>query len=250
MNATTRRSARPAVLLLALAVTADTGCKRKSPDDLALEARPVTKALPPLALNDSTPELLLTWVDARGDAHMVTKPADVPTEGRDQVRVVVSSREDGTRDLFYVANLTLKNPDGNYAVTNVPREEWDAMIAKRRRAFAAASAPAGEAPSDDARDPSEAGAAAPAKFTVVVYGAEWCGACHEAMAYLKRRRVPAVEKDIEKDPAADAEMRAKLARAGVRGGSIPVIDVNGKILIGFEAHALDAAVAGANAIAL
>ncbi len=56
-----------------------------------------------------------------------------------------------------------------------------------------------------------------------------------------------IEKDIEQDPAAQSEMQAKLARAGVHGGSIPVIDVKGKILIGFEPHTLDAAVRGAGA---
>jgi glutaredoxin len=251
MNRLGRRSGQRAiaVALLGLAIGTSGACKRKSPDDAALEARPVPKTLPALTLKDDTPDLLLTWVDARGDAHLVKKPEDVPTEGRDQVRVVVSTREEGTGELFYVANLTVKNPDGTYAVTHVPRVEWDGMIAKRRRAFAAANAPAGEA-SGTGEPTDEAGDAATPRLTVVVYGASWCGACHEAMAYLKRRRVPAVEKDIEKDPGADAEMRAKLARAGIHGGSIPVIDVGGKILIGFEAHALDAAVRGASAIAL
>jgi glutaredoxin len=82
-------------------------------------------------------------------------------------------------------------------------------------------------------------------FTVIVYGASWCGACHEAVAYMKKRHIPVVEKDIEADEGAAKEMQKKLARAGVRGGSIPVIDVNGKILVGFEAHALESAVRAA-----
>ena len=44
--------------------------------------------------------------------------------------------------------------------------------------------------------------------------------------------------------------QAKLSRAGVHGGSIPVIDVKGKILVGFEPHSLEAAVAGASAVTL
>jgi len=98
--------------------------------------------------------------------------------------------------------------------------------------------------------PRRARSAQATAFTVIVYGASWCGACHEAVAYLKRRRVPVVEKDIEQDPGAESEMQAKLARAGVHGGSIPVIDVKGKILIGFEPHALEAAVRGASSVAL
>jgi glutaredoxin len=237
--------------LCLLAVTP--GCKSRPPDELAQDNAPQPTTLPPLTFNDDTPDLLLTWVSARGDANTVGKPADVPTEGRDQVRVVVTTKEDGTRDLFYVANLTVKNPDGTYPVTTLPRNEWDAIIVKRRQAFAAASAPPAEepAPEPSAPDsPAPAAKAPAASFTVIVYGASWCGACHQAVAYLKSRKVPVVEKDIEQDPAAESEMRAKLARAGAHGGSIPVIDVKGRILIGFEPHQLDAAVRGASAVAL
>jgi glutaredoxin len=132
------------------------------------------------------------------------------------------------------------------------RREWDNLISERRQALAAAAASAAapdlpEPPS--AADPG--GKVQAANFTVIIYGASWCGACHQAVAYLKRRKVPFVEKDIEQDPAAEREMRTKLARAGVQsGGSIPVIDVKGKILVGFEPHALEAAVVGASAVTL
>ncbi|HEX9296807.1 MAG TPA: glutaredoxin domain-containing protein [Polyangiaceae bacterium] len=237
-----------AALFAAFTMVLSPGCKRRPLDELPPEQDPPTQTLPALTLTDDTPDLLMTWVDGRGDAHTAKKPADVPMEGRDQVRVMMTTREEGTRNLFYVANLTVKNLDGTYPVTTMPRVEWDAMIAKRRQAFAASSA----APKND--EPPSPGAqadpAVPASFTVIVYGAAWCGACHEAVAYLKRRKVPVVEKDIEQDPAAEQEMRTKLARAGFHGGSIPVIDVKGKILIGFEPHALEAAVRGASAVAL
>jgi glutaredoxin len=238
--------------LVAAMLSSLSGCKRRPTDELGQDNAPQVKSLPPLNITDDTPDLLLTWVSARGDANTVGKPADVPTEGRDQVRVVVTTKEDGARDLFYVTNLTVKNPDGTYPVTTMPRTEWDAVILKRRQAFAAPSA----APTEEqAQEPPHGAGQAPVakpptSFTVIVYGAEWCGACHQAVAYLKSRKVPVIEKDIEQDPAADTEMRAKLARAGVHGGSIPVIDVKGRILIGFEPHQLDAAVRGANAITL
>jgi hypothetical protein len=40
-------------------------------------------------------------------------------------------------------------------------------------------------------------------------------------------------------------MSRKLEKAGTRGGSIPVIDVGGRVLIGFDPGALDAAVSAA-----
>jgi glutaredoxin len=240
------------VIVTAAVFATAPGCKRRPSDELAQDNAAQPKTLPPLTLTDDTPDLLLTWVSARGDANTVAKPADVPTEGRDQVRVVVTTKEDGTRDLFYVTNLTVKNPDGAYPVTTMPRQEWDAIIVKRRVAFAAPSAaPTEEQAPEPPKGAGQAQAAKPpASFTVIVYGAAWCGACHQAVAYLKSRKVPVIEKDIEQDPAAENEMHAKLARAGIHGGSIPVIDVKGRILIGFEPHQLDAAVRGANAVTL
>jgi glutaredoxin len=76
---------------------------------------------------------------------------------------------------------------------------------------------------------------------VVIYGAEWCGACHDAARYLRRKGIPYVEKDIEKDPSAAHEMQTKLASRGLRAGSIPVIDVRGKVMVGFNPAEIDAA---------
>jgi glutaredoxin len=76
---------------------------------------------------------------------------------------------------------------------------------------------------------------------VIIYGASWCGACHEAVAYLKRKGIAFVEKDIEEDANAAREMQAKLARAGKRSGSIPVLDVRGKVMVGFNAREVDSA---------
>jgi glutaredoxin len=246
MKKATRRTARLWLVLLALGASmVSAGCKRRpAVDELPAESDDEkNKPLPALTLTDDTPDLLLTWLDDRGDTHVAHKPADVAPEGRAQVRVVVTTREEGTRSSFYVANLNAKNPAGSYVVATMPRTEWDAIITKRRQAFAqpAPSANPDEPPGDNGS------LARPAKFTVIVYGASWCGACHEAVAYLKSHKVPVIEKDIEQDPAANSEMQSKLARAGVHGGSIPVIDVKGKILIGFEPHALEAAMRGAGA---
>jgi glutaredoxin len=80
-----------------------------------------------------------------------------------------------------------------------------------------------------------------AQTTVIIYGAEWCGPCHEAAAYLRRKGIPFVEKDIEKDPQAAHEMQSKLKMNGIRTGSIPVIDVRGKVMVGFSAGSIDEA---------
>jgi hypothetical protein len=64
---------------------------------------------------------------------------------------------------------------------------------------------------------------------------------------MKAKGIPFVLKDIETTPGAAAEMRAKLAQVGQHGGSIPVIDVRGQILVGFSAGAVDRALSRAPA---
>jgi glutaredoxin len=81
------------------------------------------------------------------------------------------------------------------------------------------------------------------KEPVTIYGAEWCGPCHQAAAFLTRRGVPFVQRNVDKDSDAAREMNDKLDSAGLSGGAIPVIDVNGLILVGFSARAVDRALA-------
>src|SRR5690606_8218203 len=52
----------------------------------ASDDAPSPNELPPLTLRDDTPDLLLTWIDDKGDFHVVPKPSDVPEAGRKQVR--------------------------------------------------------------------------------------------------------------------------------------------------------------------
>src|SRR5262249_35753585 len=79
---------------------------------------------------------------------------------------------------------------------------------------------------------------------VVIYGASWCGPCHQAADYLKARGVLYVLKDIESTPGAREEMVAKCARLGMEPRAIPILDVGGQILVGFNAEKIDRALAG------
>jgi glutaredoxin len=78
--------------------------------------------------------------------------------------------------------------------------------------------------------------------TAIVYGADWCKPCHEAERYLRSLGVAVTKKDIEESRAAQAEMREKLARVNRAGAGIPVIDVMGKIFVGYSPGPLKQAV--------
>lgn len=230
-------------LLLAAIVALAPACGKKSDDGTA----PVAEgSLPALSIKDDTPDLMLTWIDEKGDTHVVIHPPDVPAAGRALVRVVVADREAGTRDLFYVADLTRKRDDGSYDTRTMRRREWEAEIEKRREAYLAKVAPppqqqpSGSPGADKPPPPQGQG-----QFTVIIYGASWCGPCHEAADYFRKKGVAYVMKDIEETPGAAAEMRDKLKRAGRSGSSIPVIDVRGQIIVGYSPQALDRALAKA-----
>jgi glutaredoxin len=75
----------------------------------------------------------------------------------------------------------------------------------------------------------------PAGEPVVIYGASWCAACAAAKAYMARRAIPFVERDVEEDPSAARARDAALASVGLgQTKSLPVIDVRGTVTIGFQ----------------
>jgi glutaredoxin-like YruB-family protein len=68
---------------------------------------------------------------------------------------------------------------------------------------------------------------------VVVYSTEWCPWCVRLKDWLKQNKVKFEEKDIEKDEEAAREMIGKSGQE-----SVPVADVDGEIIIGFDVPAL------------
>jgi glutaredoxin len=251
----TRNSTHLLVTLLAFWLSV-AGCKKPSTDKTDdTSTTPKAAELPPLEVKADSPNLLLTWIDDKGDFHVVQKPADVPTEGRATVRIVVTTREEGTGALVYVTNLDETTATGAYRLKTMPRAEWEELGAGKRKARLEALAPSampsgsaapGTGPVDGKAPSNTPGAKAPATgVVVIIYGADWCKPCHDAERYLKQRGATVIKKDIDNNEVAAEEMRKKLARAGRSGASIPVIDIMGQIQVGFSPAALEEALATA-----
>jgi glutaredoxin len=181
-------------------------------DPLA-QAAPVT---PPFAVSAEAEGLLLVWYDESGGAHAAGRRGDVPEESRARVRVdslEIAPEQRLDPAYVYVADLRQARADGSYEVRKVLRDAFESAMAK---------APAPEQN------------AASASSDVIIYGASWCGACKQAARYFTQKGVPFVEKDIEKEPAARGEMMKKAKAQGVSTSGIPVIDVFGTLLGGFD----------------
>jgi glutaredoxin 3 len=71
---------------------------------------------------------------------------------------------------------------------------------------------------------------------VTIYSADWCAFCHAAKEYLDKLGVTYTVKDVEKDPAFAQESVEKSNQMG-----IPVLDIDGQIIVGFDRPKIDAA---------
>jgi len=243
----TRRPTLALFLVAALAMTS--ACRRKetgAPGEASSAGSAAPASLPPIVFKDDTPNALLTWIDDQGEFHVVEHASEIPEPARAAVRVVLTSRTDGTGDSVYVADLTRKAPDGSYEVRSMTRASWDELGASKRKARLEALAPSAAPPAPSAGPasaPDRPGSSATkGEITAIIYGASWCGPCHQAEALLKSLGVKVTKKDIEASEDAEREMQEVLRRAHRHGGSIPVIDIMGQVFIGFSESAIRAAV--------
>lgn len=241
---------RLALLLCATLAAAGQRHADPAPDVGSPAAPAASEDLPPLA--SVSANLLLTWVGDDGDFHVVEQIDAVPAEHRKQVRVVQTDHPAGTGAVVYVADLEQKRADGSYAVTTLPRTEWEKLGADRRQTRLEQVAPGAAVPGalppvgpeGSAQPPGEIAPTAgeSSAVTAIVYGADWCKPCHEAERYLRSLGVAVTKKNIEESRAAQAEMREKLTRVNRAGAGIPVIDVMGKIFVGYSPGPLKQAV--------
>ena len=71
---------------------------------------------------------------------------------------------------------------------------------------------------------------------IIVYSATWCAFCHAAKDYFDKIGVKYEDRDVESDPNFATE---SVSKSGQRG--IPVIDIAGEIIVGFDRPKIDAA---------
>jgi len=204
---------KPWIALLAtLMVAAPAGCtKSRAPDAGSAPTVP-----PPLTLQRDRKDLLFTFVDAEGKFHDVDSADKVPEDRRKQVLVRDLSKgaEELKADQYvYVADLT-REEGGAWPYTVVSRYDVERSIRGGDFQFV--------------DEPDDGGQ------RVVLYGTSWCGACAQARAWFKSHGIPFIDKDVEKDERAAAEMQRKMRKAHMAIGGVPVIDAMGELMLGFD----------------
>jgi glutaredoxin len=219
---------RPLALTLVTLVLACSPERPPAPEDDRPAGAGEPAAAEPAVLDADHDQFVLTYAGDRGAFLDAKTIAEVPEAARGLVGVNKLDQRPPPGRMF-VTNLLEPGPDGRYALQTVPREQFEEIVLGSGRSSTF------ELPEGLVLPDVEPAAGGP----IIVYVTSWCGVCKQLEAYLDRKGVQYVEKDIEKDREAAAELAAKAKKAGVPTGSVPMIDVGGELLRGFDRARLE-----------
>ncbi len=175
-------------------------------------------------------DVVFQYVDpVSGKPMAVTDIEKIPEGQRENVMVLYSGerRDRLTARALALVDLTTPGEDGKYSVRLVNR--WD---------FEPSGLKTPEGKGAQLGSTSE---------SVVIYTAPGCGHCDRARAWFTEKGIPFTEKDVHKDPSAAGEIAALGQAQGVPDSylsSVPLINVKGKLLVGFDPRQVEAALGG------
>ncbi len=72
------------------------------------------------------------------------------------------------------------------------------------------------------------------RLKILIFTTPSCPHCRATKQYLRQRRIPFKDVDVSKDSHAARDMIRRSGQSGV-----PVIDINGKIVVGFNRPKID-----------
>jgi glutaredoxin len=224
-------------LLLVVVSFGATACRRSAP-----EAPPQPKSQAGVVEILKGGRWLFTYVEPSGTFSTTDKAESVPEVSRAIVRVFDPSdmAKTDSPGQVYVTDLNQLLKSGKAAAKPMSRDAFEtAAIAQlppgESSPLAARGAPPAEAPPPPPPVATDGGTP-----VVTIYGTSWCGACRAARQYLTERRIPFADKDVERDPAAARELGEKASKMGIPTDRVPIIDVRGRLLQGFDRARIDA----------
>lgn len=193
--------------------------------------------MPPRAVSKDS-ALLFTYVEANGIFATTDKAERVPEAARRLVRVMGQGkgqwRNDTNVDVIDLRELLAK---GKTRTRVMPREAFETGALSQ---FPPGdSCPlAGPHGPPLAEEPERAGPPGEPPI-VILYGTRWCKACEAARQYLVSNLIPFTGRDIENDPSAAGELQQKASRVGIPTDRVPILDVRGRLLVGFDETLMD-----------
>lgn len=175
-------------------------------------------------------QLMYVYADLSGRFETALSRAELPELSRKVVRVIeptASETPRGDYDRVWVTDLRADPGTEGIAADVMSRVEFESRALAALPPGQASRVAVPGAPPQDAA-PLEA------HDKIILYGTSWCGACRQARTYLTRNGIDFVEYDIEKDPRAAAELQQKARAAGIAADRVPIIDIWGRLMVGFD----------------
>jgi glutaredoxin len=201
---------------------------------------PSTRAeLPPREVSKDS-ALLFTYVEPSGMFATTDRAEKVPEVARRVVRVMgqargaVQRRNNANVEVIDLRELLAK---GKTPPRVISREAFETG--------ALAQLPPGDScplagPHRPALPEQPERADPPGELPIVIlYGTPWCEACQAARRYLISNQIPFASKDIENHPSAARELQQKASRFGIAVDRVPILDVRGRLLVGYDQTRLD-----------
>ena len=187
---------------------------------------------------------MFVWFAPKGAMRTTVRMTDIPRAARAKVRVVPLRGDGPPAGTIYLADLRIANARGEFPVTLGledefgPRKKWRGSVSVMKfgargndQKTPGAETKVAEVPASVASDSPVGGGRVK---SVIMYSTKWCGICKTARRYFEGRGISVIEKDIEAEPGARAEMKAKAEKQGVATRGVPVFDIGGKIVYGFR----------------
>lgn len=174
-----------------------------------------------------TAKLMFTYKE--GDEFKTVDHLDkVPVGARGRVKVMDPSVRGISGQFVYVANLCRPDKNGQFPYVVVPLQKFEA-------ADSIGCSGKGGPP----RFPTGKALGTRAGTRVIMYMTKTCPVCVRAERFMKAKNIPYVAKDVGSDQNAARELAAKAARAGITARGVPVFDIGGRLIQGFEPSVIE-----------
>ncbi len=224
-------------------VASGAGCHRAAP-----ATAPAAAGAPATIEVLKSGRWLFTYAEPAGTFATTDKPETIPEAARGLVRVIEPTDQmKGGADRVYVTHVGELLAGGKSSAKAMSREAFEtaalaALPGGESSPLAGRQAAPPHSPAPTGAPSTPPGGTVPPGTTpvVTIYGTSWCGACRAAREYMTAHKIPFADKDIERDPSAAQELADKASKMGIPTDRVPVIDVRGRLLLGFDRERIEA----------